>query len=198
MSRYVAFEGIDGAGKSTVAARFADALEAAGERVVRVREPGGTHVGEGIREILLGHDWNPAPWTEALLFAAARAQLATEIIGPALASGAWVVGDRSVYSSLAYQGGARGLGIDIVRSVNQAGLGDVWPDLVVLLEADPATALARQDDADRIGAESVEFQAAVGAAFAKVAADERERFLVVNANADLDAVVDAVVAAVGV
>ena len=198
MSRYVAFEGIDGAGKSTVAARFADALEAAGERVVQVREPGGTHVGEGIREILLGHDWNPAPWTEALLFAAARAQLATEIIGPALASGAWVVGDRSVYSSLAYQGGARGLGIDIVRSVNQAGLGDVWPDLVVLLEADPATALARQDDADRIGAESVEFQAAVGAAFAKVAADERERFLVVGANADLDAVVDAVVAAVGV
>jgi dTMP kinase len=194
---YVAFEGIDGAGKSTVASRFADALEAGGKQVVRVREPGGTGVGEGIREILLGHDWNPAPWPEALLFAAARAQLAAEIIRPALAAGAWVVGDRSVYSSLAYQGGARGLGIDLVRRVNEAGLGDVWPDLVVLLEVDSETALARQDDPDRIGGEGVEFQQAVADTFAKLAADERERFLVVNAGADLDAVVDAVVAALG-
>lgn len=197
MSKYVAFEGIDGAGKSTVASRFADALEASGEPVVRVREPGGTKVGEGIREILLGHDWNPAPWPEALLFAAARAQLAAEVIGPALASGAWVVGDRSVYSSLAYQGAARGLGVDTVRAVNEAGLGEVWPDLVVLLEVDPETALARQDDADRIGAEGVEFQQAVADAFANLAADERERFLVVNAGADLDDVVAAVVAALG-
>lgn len=197
MSKYVAFEGIDGAGKSTVASRFADALEASGEPVVRVREPGGTEVGEGIREILLGHDWNPAPWPEALLFAAARAQLAAEVIGPALASGAWVVGDRSVYSSLAYQGAARGLGVDTVRAVNEAGLGEVWPDLVVLLEVDPETALARQDDADRIGAEGVEFQQAVADAFANLAADERERFLVVNAGADLDDVVAAVVAALG-
>lgn len=196
-SRYIAFEGIDGAGKSTVASRFADALEAGGKQVVRVREPGGTEVGEGIREILLGHDWNPAPWPEALLFAAARAQLAAEIIRPALAAGAWVVGDRSVYSSLAYQGGARGLGIDVVRRVNEAGLGDVWPDLVVLLEVEPETALARQDDPDRIGGEGVEFQQAVADTFAKLAADERERFLVVNAGADLDAVVDAVVAALG-
>ena len=197
MSKYIAFEGIDGAGKSTVASRFADALETAGEQVVRVREPGGTDVGEGIREILLGHDWNPAPWPEALLFAAARAQLAAEIIVPALESGAWVVGDRSVYSSLAYQGGARGLGIKAVRRVNQAGLGDVWPDLVVLLEVDPRTALARQDDPDRIGGEGIEFQEAVAAAFAMIAAEERERFLVVDAGSNLDDVVEAVMAAFG-
>ncbi len=197
MSKYIAFEGIDGAGKSTVASRFADALSATGERVVRVREPGGTDVGEGIREILLGHDWNPAPWPEALLFAAARAQLAAEIIAPALNSGAWVVGDRSVYSSLAYQGGARGLGIETVRRVNQAGLGDVWPDLVVLLEVDPSTALARQDDPDRIGGEGIEFQEAVASAFAKIASEERDRFLVVDAGSDLDSVVEAAIAAVG-
>ena len=181
-----------------MASRFADALEAAEERVIRVREPGGTKVGEGIREILLGHDWNPAPWPEALLFAAARAQLAAETIAPALDGGAWVVGDRSVYSSLAYQGGARGLGLETVRRVNEAGLGDVWPDLVVLLEVDPSTALARQDDPDRIGGEGVEFQQAVAAAFATIAAEERDRFLVVDAGSDLDDVVTAVIAALGV
>lgn len=198
MGRYVVFEGIDGAGKSTAAARFADALEETGERVVRVREPGGTEVGEGIREILLGHDWDPAPWPEALLFAAARSQLAAEVIRPALEAGAWVVGDRSVYSSLAYQGGARGLGIDTVRAVNRAGLGDVWPDLVVLLDVDPATALGRQDVADRIGGEGLEFQEAVAAAFAKIADAERDRFLVVYADADVDDVVSAVGAALGI
>ncbi len=195
--RYIAFEGIDGAGKSTVASRFAEALEARGERVVRVREPGGTAVGEGIRSILLDHDWDPAPWPEALLFAAARAQLAAEVIAPALASGAWVIGDRSVYSSLAYQGGARGLGVEAVRRVNEAGLGGVWPDVVVLLEVDAETALARQDVADRIGAEGVEFQQVVAETFAKIAADEQDRFLVVNAGTDVDSVVDVVVAAVG-
>ncbi len=197
-SRYIAFEGIDGAGKSTVATRFGDSLEARGEMVVRVREPGGTPVGERIREVLLGHDLEPAPWPEALLFAAARAQLAAEVIAPALASGAWVIGDRSVYSSLAYQGGGRGLGIETVRRVNEAGLGAVWPDLVVLLQVDAETALARQHDPDRIGAEGVDFQRAVGEAFAKIAIAEHDRFLVIDANGELDAVVDAVIAALGI
>ncbi len=196
--RYIAFEGIDGAGKSTVASRFADALEAAGEPVVRVREPGGTEVGERIRSILLGHDLSPSPWTEALLFAAARAQLAADVIAPALADGAWVIADRSVYSSLAYQGAGRGLGVETVRRVNEAGLDEIWPDLVVLLDVDAERALARQDDPDRIGAEGVAFQSAVADAFAELAAGERERFLVVDANADLDPIVDAVIAAVGV
>lgn len=192
MHRYVAFEGIDGAGKSTVAAAVADAIEAAGEKVVRVREPGGTPIGERVREILLG-GMEQAPWTEALLFAAARAELAAETIGPALAEGAWVIGDRSVYSSLAYQGGGRGLGIDLVRRVNEAGLGGVWPDLVVLLETSPEMGIGRQEDPDRIGAEGVEFQRAVADAFAELASEERDRFLVVDASQHLDEVVDAIV-----
>lgn len=188
---YVAFEGIEGAGKSTVAQRVGERLEADGRTVVRVREPGGTAVGERIRAILLGHDLAPDPWTEALLFAAARAQLAAEVIGPALAEGAWVLSDRSVYSSLAYQGAGRGLGVDAVRSVNEPGLLGVWPSIVILLEVDPAEGLRRQDGGDRIGDEGVEFQRRVARGFAATAASEPERFVVLDAAGPLGDVVDA-------
>ncbi len=188
---YVAFEGIEGAGKSTVAQRVGERLEADGHEVVRVREPGGTAVGERIRAILLGHDLLPDPWTEALLFAAARAQLASEVVGPALDSGAWVLSDRSVYSSLAYQGAGRGLGIDAVRSVNEPGLQDVWPNLVILLAIDAAEGLLRQDVGDRIGDEGVEFQRTVTDGFATAAASEPERFVIIDAGNPLDDVVDA-------
>jgi len=188
---YVAFEGIEGAGKSTVAQRVGERLEADGHEVVRVREPGGTAVGERIRAILLGHDLLPDPWTEALLFAAARAQLASEVVGPALDSGAWVLSDRSVYSSLAYQGAGRGMGIDAVRSVNEPGLQDVWPNLVILLAIDAAEGLLRQDVGDRIGDEGVEFQRTVADGFATAAASEPERFVIIDAGNPLDDVVDA-------
>jgi len=188
---YVAFEGIEGAGKSTVAQRVGERLEADGHEVVRVREPGGTAVGERLRAILLGHDLLPDPWTEALLFAAARAQLASEVVGPALDSGAWVLSDRSVYSSLAYQGAGRGLGIDAVRSVNEPGLQDVWPNLVILLAIDAAEGLRRQDVGDRIGDEGVEFQRTVADGFATAAASEPERFVIIDAGNPLDDVVDA-------
>lgn len=188
---YVAFEGIEGAGKSTVAQRVGERLEADGRTVVRVREPGGTAVGERIRAILLGHDLAPDPWTEALLFAAARAQLAAEVIGPALAEGAWVLSDRSVYSSLAYQGAGRGLGVDAVRSVNEPGLLGVWPSIVILLEVDPAEGLRRQDGGDRIGDEGVEFQRRVARGFAATAASEPERFVLLDAAGPLGDVVDA-------
>src|SRR5690606_3007416 len=105
--RYIALEGVEGAGKSTVALRLADRLQASGRDAVPVREPGGTAVGETIRILLLDGEEALAPWTEAMLFAAARAQLAHEVIAPALASGQWVVSDRTVYSSLAYQGVGR-------------------------------------------------------------------------------------------
>lgn len=188
---YIAFEGIEGAGKSTVAERVGARLEADGLQVVRVREPGGTTVGESIRQILLSHELAPEPWTEALLFSAARAQLATEIVGPALEDGAWVLSDRSVYSSLAYQGAGRRLGIEEVRSVNEPGLLGIWPSIVILLAVEPDEGLARQAIGDRIGDEGVRFQQAVADGFAAVAASEPDRFVIIDTSAPLDEVVEA-------
>ena len=188
---YIAFEGIEGAGKSTVAERVGARLEADDLQVVRVREPGGTTVGESIRQILLSHELAPEPWTEALLFSAARAQLATEIVGPALEDGAWVLSDRSVYSSLAYQGAGRRLGIEEVRSVNEPGLLGIWPSMVILLAVEPDEGLARQAIGDRIGDEGVRFQQAVAEGFAAVAASEPDRFVIIDTSAPLDEVVEA-------
>lgn len=194
--QYIAFEGIEGAGKSTVAAEVGDRLSRQGLEVVSVREPGGTAAGEIIRRVLLDPELTIEPWTEAMLFAAGRAQLAAEIVRPALARGAIVLSDRSVYSSLAYQGGGRGLGIEAVRSVNLAGLGATWPDHVVLLRIDPTTGLDRQEIADRIGSEGVDFQLAVAAAFDAMAGAEAARFTVVDAGAPFAEVVERVLAAI--
>lgn len=194
---YIAFEGIEGAGKSTVADRVAERLRTGSRRVVSVREPGGTSTGERIRAVLLDGEGSPGHWAEALLFAAARAQLAEEVVGPALAGGSWVVSDRSVYSSLAYQGGGRRLGIDAVRAVNEPGLRGVWPDLVVLLRVDPKAGLERQAVADRIGAEGVEFQQRVAEAFDTLAAAEPDRFAVIDAARPLDEVVAAAAKVIG-
>jgi dTMP kinase len=183
---YVALEGVEGAGKSTVAALLAAALRNEGASVTEVREPGGTGAGERIRRILLDPEARVDPWTEALLFAATRAQLAAEVIGPALAAGDWVISDRSVYSSLAYQGGGRGLGFDAVRAVNEPGLGAVWPEFVLLLRVEPGAGLERQQIADRIGAEGLAFQARVASAFDDLAAIEPDRFVVIDASRPVD------------
>jgi dTMP kinase len=193
---YIALEGIEGAGKSTVANRLADLLDDGTRRVIRVREPGGTAAGERIRGVLLDTGSVLSPWAEALLFAASRAQLARDVVGPALEAGSWVISDRTVYSSLAYQGGGRGLGIDAVRALNEPGLEGVWPELVVLLRIDPGTGLARQEVADRIGGEGLAFQARVAAAFDEVAASEPDRFLVIDASRDVASVIDQVMAGV--
>jgi len=194
---YVAVEGIEGAGKTTVADGLATHWASRGHDVVRVREPGGTPTGEGIRDLLL-HGPDLAAWTEALLFAAQRAQLAAEVIRPALAGGAIVVGDRSVYSSLAYQGAGRDLGVEEVGIVNRAGLGGTWPDVVVLLRVDPVVGLDRQKVADRIGREGRSFAARVAAAFDALAAAEPDRFVVVDVDGlGAEAVIDRVVAALG-
>ena len=198
MIRYVAVEGIDGAGKSTVAAAITASFEAAGLEVVTVREPGGTVTGEAIREILLDRSDPLDGWTEALLFAAARAQLAARVIGPALAAGRIVVSDRCVYSSLAYQGAGRGLGIDRVRAVNEAGLRGVWPERVVLLRVAADTGLARERQADRISREGLGLQERVAEAYDALAAAEPDRFVVVDASRPFAAVVaDAIATVMG-
>lgn len=196
--KYVALEGIEGTGKSSVARFLVDRLRESGELVTRVREPGGTPAGEAVRSILLSHEFRVDPWTEALLLAAARAQLAAEVLRPARDRGEWVISDRSVYSSLAYQGGARGLGVPEVRAINEAGLEGTWPDLVVLLHVSPEVGLTRQRVADRIGAEGVEFQARVAAAFLDLAAAEPERMVVVDASQSLGTVESEVAEIIGV
>ncbi len=189
--RYIAFEGVDGAGKSTVAARVAEALERDGHSVVFVREPGGTPVGEAVRSTLLDAGDTMSPRTEALLFAAARTQLAHEVIRPSLQSGSIVVSDRSVYSSLAYQGGGRQIGVEAVREPNAWGLEGVWPDMVVLLELDAGAGLSREDEADRISREGVELMERVAASYEGLADDEPGVFVRVDASRPVDDVVAA-------
>lgn len=179
--RYVAVEGVEGAGKSTVVAALAERLRAQGQAVVVVREPGGTPVGEEIRRLLL-HASAMEDWTEAALFAAARAELVRKVVRPALDDGAVVISDRSYYSSLAYQGGGRRLGLDHVRAVNETVLGGAVPDLVVLLRVDPAVGYAREIGRDRIGEAGIGFMRAVADAYerlvesdAKVVAVDGER-----------------------
>lgn len=175
--RYIALEGVEGAGKSTVVAVLAEALGADGDEVLIVREPGGTELGEEIRRLLL-HSGDMTAWAEAALFAAARAQLVSEIVRPALERGAWVISDRSYYSSLAYQGGARGLGMTQVRVLNEIVLAGCVPDVVVVLEIDPETGLRREDGSDRISGAGLSFQEAVADAYRRLGeSDERMVFV---------------------
>ncbi len=187
--RYIAFEGVDGAGKTTVAGRVADALRRDGFDVIMVREPGGTPIGEAIRQILLEAGESMEPRTEALLFAAARTQLAAEVIEPALARGSFVISDRTVYSSLAYQGGGRNLGVESVREPNVWGLGAVWPELVVWLDVDPETGISREDGTDRISTEGLTLMQAVADAYGALSESEPERFRRIDAGRELDRVV---------
>lgn len=192
MSAYLGIEGVDGAGKSTVCVELAARLRERGETVTVVREPGGTATGEAIRSLLL-HGEDMAPWTEALLFAAQRAQLVAEVVSPALARGEYVISDRTYYSSLAYQGGARGLGVERVRDVNEAGLDGVVPDLVVVLWLDPANALARQDGVDRIGGAGAGFQVRVSEVYRRLAGDDPERVKVIDASRPVSEIVGEIV-----
>ncbi|GIU92141.1 MAG: thymidylate kinase [Acidimicrobiia bacterium] len=178
-ARYIALEGVEGAGKSTVAELVAAELQKQGRQVVTVREPGGTRLGEEIRRLLL-HSHEMDPWAEAALFCAQRAQLAREVVAPALAGGAWVVSDRSYYSSLAYQGYARGLGVEQVRTLNELALNGVVPDLVVVLDVEPEVGLGRQREPDRIGGQGVEFQRRVAEGYRSLAAAEPHRVVILE------------------
>ncbi|HSL24817.1 MAG TPA: dTMP kinase [Acidimicrobiia bacterium] len=176
---YLAIEGGEGAGKTTVVSLLERSLQRSGETVVTVREPGSTALGVEIRRLLL-HWENMTPWAEAMLYAAQRAQVVAEVVAPALAAGAFVLSDRSLFSSLAYQGGARGLGFGPVRTVNEFAVTGILPQLVVVLVVDPATGLSRQADRDRIGGESAAFHQMVDVAYRELARLEPERVKLVE------------------
>ena len=200
----ISIEGIDGCGKSTQAARLCEQLVARGLPVGRaqapgvvLREPGGTPAGEQIRKVLLHDTDQLSPWTEALLYAAARAELVARVVRPALAAGRVIVLDRYLDSSLAYQGHARGLGMDAVLAVNAAAVGDALPDLTVVLDVAPAAAAGRATGApDRIEREGLDFQRAVADGFAAVAARFPSRVVAVDGDRPVDDVAAAIGAAV--
>ena len=195
---FISFEGVDGSGKTTQAALLAEAARAAGREVVAVREPGGTAAGERIRAILLDPAASIEPWAEALLYAAARAQLVAEVIRPALDRGATVIADRYVDSSLAYQGVARRLGWSEILGVNLAATGELLPDRTILLELPEADAADRRDEeADRIEAEPDAFHRAVAEGFATAARMFPGRIAVVDASGTTDEVAARVREAVG-
>jgi dTMP kinase len=169
----ITFEGIDRSGKTTQARMLAEAL---GHEAVLVREPGGTPAAERIRDLVKG-DIDLSPMTETLLFGAARADLVERVIRPALAAGKTVVCDRYVDSTVAYQGGARGLGIDRVEELNRWITQDLWPDVTFLLVVDPDLAGARGGELDRFEREGEELQRAVAAAYEVLAERHPERYV---------------------
>ncbi|HEX5620641.1 MAG TPA: dTMP kinase [Solirubrobacteraceae bacterium] len=182
----ISVEGVDGAGKTTLVAGLAAALEGA----VVLREPGGTAVSERVRDVLTDPELEIDTRAEALLYAAARAQLVAEQLRPLLESGTTVVLDRFVDSSLAYQGAARGLGIEDVRALNDFGTGGLKPDRTLLLRVDPAVARARIADraADRLEREDASFFAAIADAYDALAAAEPDRIVVIDAGQSPEAV----------
>jgi dTMP kinase len=190
---FVTIEGIDRSGKSTQARRLAEAL---GDDALLVREPGGTPAGERIRDLLKDPAIELEPRSEALLFAAARAELVAAVIRPALDAGKVVISDRYLDSSLAYQGHARGLGEAEVRRVNEWATASLEPDLTVLLRIDPETAAARAGEADRFEDEGLELQQRVADAYEALAAANPARWKAIDAARDPDAVAADVVALV--
>jgi dTMP kinase len=167
---FVTFEGLDGSGKTTQAGLLREYLSGLGREVVAAREPGGTELGERIRTLLLG-DLPMTPWAEAALFAAARAELAQQVITPALDRGADVILDRYLDSSLVYQGVARGLGIEKVLELNLAVTDELLPDRTFVLIVSPFAAEQRREGEtrDRIEAENPRFQAALAAGYQQLA-----------------------------
>jgi dTMP kinase len=183
----IAFEGGDGAGKSTQAAELARALDSRGLTVLRTREPGGTPIGEKLRSLVLDHGHGHIDaHTEALIFAASRAAHASQVIRPALERGEIVLTDRYIDSSVAYQGAGRDLGTDAVRSLNEWATAGLQPDLTVLLDVDPADGRRRRTagDAaeDRLESETDDFHTRIREAFLELAASRPEAYLVLDAH----------------
>jgi dTMP kinase len=197
--RLITIEGLDGAGKTTLAEGLVLGLRAGGRSVELLREPGGVELSERIRALVKDPALDVDPRAEALLYAAARAQLVAERVEPLLAGGTWVVLDRFVDSSLAYQGAGRGLGVEAVRAVNLFGTSGLTPDRTLLLRVDAATRGARRDvrgeAPDRLEREDGSFFDAIGAAYDELAAAEPGRFRVLDAGAGPDEVLAAAMSA---
>lgn len=195
--RLITIEGLDGSGKTTLCQGLAAALPEA--RLLR--EPGGVELSERIRALVKDPALEVDPRAEALLYAAARAQLVATLVAPLLEAGTTVLLDRFVDSSLAYQGAGRGLGVEAVRAINDFGTGGLAPDLTLLLRIDPAVGRARQSDRgeapDRLELAGAAFFDAVARAYDELAAAEPERFRVLDAGAVPHVVLAAALAAIG-
>jgi dTMP kinase len=184
---FVSFEGLDGAGKSTQVAALGAALRADGYDAITVR-PNDTPIGELVSGVVLQHQMSASlqPWTEALLFNAGRVQLLAEVILPALERGTVVIADRFTDSTLAYQGGGRGVDTEALLSLHRDCCGDIWPDLTIYLDLDQSIAVHRQHaqqlPLDRMEGAPDDFHARVHAAFNRLAAEEPERITRVDAN----------------
>ena len=178
---YLAFEGIDGSGKTTLINELSNKLTKSNVDFKIVREPGGSKLGEGIRELLLSHDYNVEPTSEALLMSASRAQLIQEIVKPAINNGQLVITDRSAYSSVAYQGVGRDLGYQKIYELNDLAIDSFWPEKVILLDIDPKISLSRQKVADRIGSGEISFFNKVRDGYLQLAEDFSDKFLLLNA-----------------
>jgi len=186
---FIAFEGGEGAGKSTQEALLAEWLTAEGCSVLRTREPGGTPAGEAIRAVLLGNEYSGLdPRAEALLFAAARGEHVERVIRPALDSGTVVVCDRYIDSSVAYQGIGRDLGAEYVRDLSLWATRELVPDLTVVLDIDPQVGLSRVERPDRLESEPIDYHRRVRQAFLDIARDDAQRYLVLDATDSKDTI----------
>ncbi len=187
---FVTFEGGEGSGKSTQVARLAARLRARGREPVLTREPGGTPLAEGIRDLLLDPARRCGPMSEALLMEAARADVVAHVIRPALAAGRVVLCDRYDDSTLAYQGGGRGLDAGLLATLNHAATGGLVPDLTLLYDVPPAVGLARREsaagDTNRLDREPSEFHARVRRRYLELAAAAPERWVVLDGAAAPD------------
>jgi dTMP kinase len=182
---FISLEGVDGSGKSTQASLLSAAL---GDETLRIREPGGTDAAERIREMLADPSLEIDPFAELLLFSAARADLVNRLIRPAVEAGRHIVADRFADSSVAYQGGARGLGTSHVLALVDTTIDGLWPDLTLYLRIDPEVGLGRAGGDDRFEAEGLELQRAVAEAYDEIAQIASDRVVVIDAEGSVEEV----------